>query len=183
MAKIYTKRGDRGNTSLFGGEQVRKCHPRVRVYGEVDELSSAIGVAVAGLDPSVDIARTLRAVQRQLFRLGGVLADPSGKTRLKPPGEDEARALEEAIESLDADLPELKRFILPGGTMVGAHIHFARTICRRAERSVVALVDEGEEVPAGIIVYLNRLSDYLFVAARAVNRLAGIEEEPWDSGA
>jgi cob(I)alamin adenosyltransferase len=180
MARIYTRGGDGGETSLFGGERVRKNHPRVRAYGEVDELGSAVGVAIAGLDPSWDIARTLRSVQHQLFRVGGALADPAGKTKIAPPEAAEAAALEQAIDLLEEQLPELKRFVLPGGTMVGGHLHLARAICRRAERSVVDLAERGESVSEGIIVYLNRLSDYLFVAARAVNRRAGAEEEPWD---
>jgi len=180
MARIYTRGGDEGETSLFGGERVPKNHPRVRAYGEVDELGSAVGVALSGLDPGWDIARTLRSIQHQLFRVGGALADPAGKTKVVPPGAEETAALERAIDLLEEQLPELKRFILPGGTAAGAHLHLARTVCRRAERSVVDLVERGESVPAGIIVYLNRLSDYLFVAARAANRRAGVEEEPWD---
>ncbi|MFH1679375.1 MAG: cob(I)yrinic acid a,c-diamide adenosyltransferase, partial [Candidatus Eisenbacteria bacterium] len=180
MAKIYTRGGDGGGTSLFGGERVRKNHPRVRAYGDVDELSSAIGVGIAGLDPSWDVARTLRSVQLDLFRVGGVLADPAGRSDLAPPGPDETAALERAIDLLEEQLPELTRFVLPGGTMVGAHLHFARTVCRRAERSVVDLLERGENVPLTLVVYLNRLSDYLFVAARAVNRRAGVDEEPWE---
>ncbi len=180
MTKIYTKAGDGGDTSLFGALRVRKNHPRVRAYGEVDELSSAIGVALAGLDPALEIARTLRSVQHRLFRVGGVLADPAGKASLAPPGAAEVGDLEAAIDRLEASLPELKRFILPGGSAAGAHLHLARTICRRAERAIVDLVDRGEDVPPEIVVYLNRLSDFLFVAARAVNRLAGALEEPWD---
>jgi cob(I)alamin adenosyltransferase len=180
MTKIYTKGGDSGDTSLFGGERVRKNHPRVRAYGEVDELCSTIGVAIASLGGRAGIARTLREIQHHLFRVGGVLADPAGKAGLVPPGAAEAKALEEEIDRLEAELHGLKRFILPGGSPGGAEIHLARAVCRRAERAVVDLVDQGERIPSEIVVYLNRLSDYLFVAARAVNREAGAEEEPWE---
>jgi cob(I)alamin adenosyltransferase len=177
MTRIYTRGGDGGDTSLFGGERVRKSHPRVRACGEVDELSSAIGVAVAGLEPGSEIASTLIEVQRALGRVGGVLGDPSGKAGVVPPGAAETRGLEEAIDRLGAERPELRRFILPGGSDAGARLHVARAVCRRVERAVVELEDGGEVVAGEILAYLNRLSDFLFVAARAANRRAGEGEE------
>ena len=180
MAKIYTRGGDEGETSLFGGERVSKDHRRVRAYGDVDELSSAVGVALSSIDPAWSGVSVLVAVQHRLFRLGGALADPAGKAGLVSPGAAEVEELEAAIDRLEEGLPPLKSFILPGGSPAGAALHLARAVCRRAERSVVTLAESGEPSPEGAITYLNRLSDYLFVAARAVNRDAGAPEEKWD---
>lgn len=181
MTRIYTRGGDEGDTSLFGGGRVRKNDPRVAAYGTVDELSCALGAAAALFDPKGDVAWTVEAVQHHLFRLGGVLADPEGKAMLEPPGDAEVKSLEEAIDGLEAELPALKQFILPGGSPAGAALHLARAFCRRAERAVIDLIDRGGPVPPEVLVYLNRLSDYLFVAARFVNRVAGAPETPWDS--
>lgn len=181
MARIYTRGGDRGDTSLFGGGRVRKNDHRVAAYGAVDELSSAVGAALVEIDPKHDAAGVLESAQHHLFRLGGVLADPEGKAMIAPPGKPQVEALEKAIDRLEEDLPSLKQFILPGGSRAGAALHQARAVCRRAERAVVELADRGETVPPEILTYLNRLSDYLFVAARSVNRAAGAPEKPWDS--
>ncbi len=174
--KIYTRTGDHGQTSLFGGARVPKSDARIEAYGTIDELSSQIGVArTTPLPAGVDAI--LHQVQVDLFEVGAHLASP-GTSRF--PGVDTARIdeLEKAIDEMERELAPLTTFILPGGSSTAAHLHVARTICRRAERLVVALQDDS---PATIstIAYLNRLSDYLFVAARFANRRAGVEDVPW----
>src|SRR5882724_2869704 len=161
--KIYTRTGDLGDTSLFGGARVRKNDPRIEAYGTIDELNSFIGVARATW-PSSSYDLQLHAIQSDLFDLGAHLASP-GTSRF--PGPDPARvaALEQAIDVMESDLAPLKSFILPGGSLTAAHLHVARTICRRAERLVVALDDDDDATRASL-VFLNRLSDFLFVAAR-----------------
>lgn len=175
--KIYTRTGDHGLTSLFGGARVGKDDSRIEAYGTVDELSSHLGVARASW-PESAVDAELHRVQIDLFEIGAHLASP-GTSRF--PGVDAARvtALEEAIDGMEARLTPLKTFILPGGTIAAAQLHVARTVCRRAERLVVALHDES---PATIstIGYLNRLSDYLFVAARFANLEAGVADVPWE---
>ena len=176
--KIYTKTGDTGETSLFDNTRVRKSDPRVDAYGEVDEVNACLGAArAAGVD--ADIASLLESVQKDLFALGARLADPSariaGRVAKAAVTDAEVTRLEEAIDRLETALPPLRRFILPGGSPAGAALHLARTVCRRAERRVVAL----EHVEPAVIVYLNRLSDLLFVMARAVNHRAGVPEVEW----
>jgi cob(I)alamin adenosyltransferase len=178
--KIYTRTGDNGETSLFDGRRVSKSALRVDAYGEVDELSAAIGVAMAsGLPP--DIAEMLEAIARDLFGVGGRLADPREKvaTRVQKiaVGQAEVDRLEQWIDRLEAELPPLRRFILPGGTPAGAALHLARTVCRRAERRITSLGPD--DVDRDLRAYVNRLSDFLFVAARAVNRRAGVPELEW----
>jgi cob(I)alamin adenosyltransferase len=180
--KIYTKTGDTGETGLFGGGRVTKDHPRVTAYGEVDELNAAIGVAVA-LEPPAFARDLLESIQRDLFAIGGQLAtpDPAKVARaLSKAMLDDSRtaALEQAIDRAEAGLPPLERFILPGGTQKAAALHVARTVCRRAERSVVALA-RGAPVPPVIVVYLNRLSDLLFVLARQANAEARRPDVTW----
>jgi cob(I)alamin adenosyltransferase len=174
--KIYTRTGDLGQTSLFGGARVAKNDARIEAYGTVDELSSHIGVVRTMPVPS-DVDAILHQVQLDLFEVGAHLASP-GTSRF--PGVDAARVeeLERAIDAMERELAPLTTFILPGGSSSAAHLHVARTVCRRAERLVVALQDES---PATVstIVYLNRLSDYLFVAARFANRRAGVDDVPW----
>ena len=174
--KIYTRTGDHGQTSLFGGARVAKNDARIEAYGTVDELSSHIGVVRTTPVPS-DVDAILHQVQLDLFEVGAHLASP-GTSRF--PGVDAARVeeLERAIDAMERELAPLTTFILPGGSSSAAHLHVARTVCRRAERLVVALQDES---PATVstIVYLNRLSDYLFVAARFANRRAGVDDVPW----
>jgi cob(I)alamin adenosyltransferase len=178
--KIYTRTGDAGETSLFDNSRVSKADARVDAYGEVDELNAWIGAArAAGVD--ADVAATLEAIQRDLFAVGARLADPSAliadrvtKAVVTPA---DVQRLEEMIDRLETELPPLRRFILPGGTPAGALLHLARTVCRRAERRVVGLGDGAAD--AGVIVYLNRLSDLLFVMARAVNHRAGAPETEW----
>lgn len=187
MSKIYTRTGDRGETGLSGGRRVKKSHPRVRAYGEVDELNCAVGAALASLPSARSFAplrRTLEATQEQLFVLGALLATPPEQlSRLSPPfdrGLDPGavRSLETEIDRLSAGLEPLRRFILPGGSAPGAWLHLARTVCRRAERGAVAL-GESEPLPEGAVTYLNRLSDYLFTAARWVNKRLRRAETQW----
>jgi cob(I)alamin adenosyltransferase len=179
--KIYTRTGDAGDTGLFGGGRVPKTHPRVDAYGDVDELNASIGMArVIEVMPRID--EVLVPLQRDLFAIGALLATPDRdkmKKQLEKARIDEGRIgeLERAIDEGDAELEPLKSFIVPGGTPKAAALHVARTVCRRAERRVVALTDE--EIPPIIVVYLNRLSDLLFTLARVANRRAGAGEVTW----
>ncbi len=181
--KIYTKTGDAGETGLFGGPRVKKSDARVDAYGEVDELNAAVGAVRAIVeDPEIDAQ--LARVQEELFCVGAELATPHGaKARSALPPVDAAWAerLEAAIDGWDAELPSLRHFVLPGGTRTAAALHLARTVCRRAERRVVALAAQAEVEPA-VLVYLNRLSDFLFVAARIANARARRGEPLWDPG-
>ena len=183
--KIYTRTGDGGETGLFGGPRVRKDDRRVEAYGAVDELNAALGAASAAL-AEPDLAAMLRETQSALFDLGGGLATPRARERaaagLAAPriGADAIGRLEGWIDALEEELEPLTQFVLPGGAPAAAALHLARTICRRAERRAVTLA-EAEEIPDEALRYLNRLSDFLFVAARAVNRRAGVEEPRWTS--
>jgi cob(I)alamin adenosyltransferase len=174
--KIYTRNGDLGETSLFGGARVPKNDARIEAYGTVDELNSIVGLARTTPLPS-EVDAVLHDVQHDLFEVGAHLASP-GTSRF--PGVDTQRItdLEHAIDAMERELTPLKAFILPGGAASSAQLHVARTVCRRAERCVVALHDD---TPATIstIAYLNRLSDYLFVAARFANARAGVDDIPW----
>jgi cob(I)alamin adenosyltransferase len=174
--KIYTRTGDHGQTSLFGGARVAKNDARIEAYGTVDELSSHIGVARASSLP-VESEAILHQVQVDLFEVGAHLASP-GTSRF--PGVEPQRIaeLEDAIDAMEQELEPLKSFILPAGALAAAQLHVARTVCRRAERLVVALQDESDAT-LSTIAYLNRLSDYLFVAARFANKRAGVEDVPW----
>jgi cob(I)alamin adenosyltransferase len=178
--KIYTKTGDAGETSLFDGTRVPKTDPRVVAYGEVDEVQACLGLAAAaGLDPELrDIVVSL---QRDLFALGARLADPAHRiaprvTKIVIDDESIAR-LEGWIDALERDVPPLRHFILSGGALPGATLHLARTVCRRAERAALAL--PAEQVEPVVRIYLNRLSDLLFVMARAANHRAGVPETQW----
>lgn len=180
MAKIYTRTGDDGTTGLLGSGRVPKDDLRIEAYGTVDELNAALGVArAAGLDPGAD--GLVAALQDDLFDVGAALADPDPNGPFHDTvGADRAERLEQAIDGLEAELPRLTQFILPGGTQAASQLHLARTVARRAERLVVALGHrDGEHVPAPLIAYLNRLSDFLFVLARAVNHRAGVADVPW----
>lgn len=172
--KIYTRTGDAGETSLFGGTRVSKDDPRIDAYGTVDELNAFVGVARAA-SPAPAIDAQLAMVQSDLFDVGAQLASP-GSSRFA--GVDAARitALENAIDEMERELAPLTSFILPGGSMAAAHLHIARTVCRRAERLVVAL---GDPSTSTTITYLNRLSDYLFVAARFANHRQGVNDVMW----
>jgi cob(I)alamin adenosyltransferase len=178
--KIYTKTGDTGETSLLGGARVPKDHHRVSAYGEVDETNAAIGAVRALSDGPLDAL--LLGIQEDLFAIGAQLADPTRKvaaSRAKAAvASSQVRRLEKAIDAREAKLPPLRSFVLPGGTPAAALLHQARTVCRRAERSVVTLSREGDVDPR-IVVYLNRLSDLLFVLARSENHRAGLAEQKW----
>jgi cob(I)alamin adenosyltransferase len=174
--KIYTRTGDRGETSLFGGARVPKNDARIESYGTVDELNSHIGVARAAW-PASPIDDHLLAAQRDLFDIGAHLASP-GTSRFAGVEASRIEALERAIDAMEAELAPLKSFILPGGTLAAAQLHVARTVCRRAERLVVGLHDDDPATQSSI-AYLNRLSDFLFVAARYANRKHGVEDVPW----
>jgi cob(I)alamin adenosyltransferase len=174
LTRIYTKTGDQGSTGLGDGSRVEKDHIRVEAFGTVDELNAAIGLLLSDEIPE-DIAEILIEVQHDLFDLGGELCIP-GHALLK---DERVEALERSLDTLNAELPALEEFILPGGTRSSALCHLARTVCRRAERRVVALARK-EQVGAAAIRYLNRLSDLLFVTARSLNKRSGRSDVLWD---
>jgi cob(I)alamin adenosyltransferase len=178
--RIYTKTGDSGETGLFDGTRVSKADPRVQAYGDVDELSAWLGV-IRAQDIGPDLGEVLTLIQRDLFAVGAMLADPAhriaprvDKARLTP---DDVARLERAIDAFETELPPLRRFILAGGSGPGALLHLSRTVCRRAERAIVALGLTAEDT--FVITYVNRLSDLLFVMARVVNHRAGLPETEW----
>jgi cob(I)alamin adenosyltransferase len=195
--KIYTRTGDAGETGLFDGTRVSKADPRVAAYGDVDELNAWLGVVRTALEappdpaasaspgpvtrPAADLVAMLEQIQRDLFALGSKLADPSHRIARRVSKalvtSDEIARLEGWIDALDAELPPLRRFILAGGSAPGAAFHVARTVCRRAERAIVGLGEEA--VDAEVVVYVNRLSDLLFVLARTANARAGAPELEW----
>lgn len=187
--RIYTRGGDQGQTSLFRGGRVPKSAPRVEACGSLDELNAWLGLIRAGLSDALlpEAVRSqwssfLGKIQGWLFEAGAVLATPDPqRAQVDPFPEEPTFELERTIDALDAGLPPLKAFILPGGSPLAAQIHVARTVARRAERAVVALHQE-EPIPASILSFLNRLSDYLFVLARAANRSLGSEEASWRPG-
>ena len=183
-SKLYTRTGDQGQTALYGGGRVGKDHLRVEAYGSVDELNSALGVAVAFLRRR-RVAAALQSIQNELFNIGSELASESGpraeKGRLFLDPEGKIAALERLIDEYDAKVPPLRTFILPSGSQAGALLHLARGVCRRAERAVVRLSRE-EDVNPHVLTYLNRLSDLLFVLARYVNKAARRPETPWRKG-
>jgi cob(I)alamin adenosyltransferase len=181
--KIYTKGGDRGETSLFGGERVRKDDLRVEAYGTVDELNALLGVALTEIGDK-DLRELLEQIQRSLFDLGGELATPGVEEREArgksiPRVQDaDVETLEQSIDRMDEEVEPLRAFVLPGGARGAALLHHARTVCRRAERRVVRLAEVGSPSPV-LIRYLNRLSDLLFVAARVVNKRQAVPEPTW----
>jgi cob(I)alamin adenosyltransferase len=179
--KIYTRTGDQGQTGLIGGVRVPKDHARVAAFGEIDELNAALGLA-RGHATDRRLASLLGAIQRDLLAIGAQLADPTATvgTRKAKAAITAARIarLEKAIDARDAELPPLTQFILPGGSPLGASLHLARTICRRAERATVSLARQ-ERVDARVLAYLNRLADLLFVLARFENRRSGASEDRW----
>jgi len=177
--KIYTRTGDSGETSLFDGTRVKKDDARVDAYGEVDELNAWLGLArAAGLDPALD--EEVVRLQRDLFALGAQLADPADKIAARVTkaviGDADVTRLEDLIDRLESEVPPLRRFVLAGGTPAGATLHLARTVCRRAERRIVALEPAADPV---LLRYVNRLSDLLFVLARVINRRGGAAETEW----
>jgi len=179
--KIYTKTGDGGETSLFGGGRVSKSDARVAAYGDVDELNAALGRVLANLRLDDSLQAPLLRIQRALFGVGGEIATREEKHRGKLRDlvtDQDVEFLETSLDAMEVDLPPLQSFVLPGGGPAGSALHVARTVCRRAERSVVALA-AGERLRPEIVRYLNRLSDWLFVAARHVNFREGRPETPW----
>lgn len=179
--KIYTKTGDTGETSLFDGTRVSKHDERVAAYGDVDELQASLGVAAATGGLGADIAAMVTTIQKDLFALGAQLADPRHKIAARVTKaavtDERVSRLEIWIDTLEAELPPLRHFILSGGSPAGAAFHLSRTVCRRAERNVIGL---GEAASDPVVrIYLNRLSDLLFVVARVVNHRAGMPETQW----
>jgi len=180
--KIYTKTGDAGDTGLFGGGRVQKDDPRVEAYGDVDELNAVLGLARA-MEPLPRIDELLVPMQRDLFSIGALLATPDREKmekHLSKASIDERRIedLERAIDQCEQELEPLRAFIIPGGSRKGAVLHVARTVCRRAERRVVHLQRE-VEIPSLVVIYLNRLSDLLFMLARVANVRTGAGEVTW----
>ena len=194
MVKIYTKTGDSGTTSLFGGKRLPKDDLRVEAYGTVDELNSLLGVIIADLNysssasrevsliknsPQGRIINKLLRIQKELFVLGTDLASPNN-LKIKGPRVKKPfiTKLEQEIDSWDKNLPKLRNFILPGGSKIGSQLHFARSIARRAERSITSL-SQKEKINRNAQVYINRLSDWLFVLARYMNKLENQKERIW----
>ena len=177
--KIYTKAGDGGETSLYGGQKVWKNAVRVETYGTVDECNAVLGAAVTAIDDA-EVKAVLTRIQGELFEVGADLATPAerGDTVPRVRSEETAR-LEAEIDRFEAELEPLRHFILPGGSAAGAYLHLARAICRRAERHLVTLT-QAEEINPEVGKYLNRLSDYLFVLARLVNHRSGVPETKWE---
>ena len=178
LAKIYTRTGDKGETGLFSSVRISKDSPRVRAYGDIDELNSVIGMVRASLE-NEEIDSVLERLQKELFAAGADLASPSDVRQAVPRISEEMIAgLEKTIDMFQERLPPLKVFILPAGGESGARLHFARAVTRRAERNIIAL-SKIEKVNENLIPYFNRLSDLLFVMARSVNRLEGLDEDEW----
>lgn len=184
--KIYTKTGDKGQTSLFTGKRVPKNDLFIQALGDVDECNSSLGVAISLIQNNPELAKTknqLETIQHTLFDVGAAIATPQTeaieskieKTRFD---EKDALILEEWIDEMELELPKLKEFILPGGSPCGSTLHLARSICRRAERTVLPL-HEKKDVSSNVVIYLNRLSDYLFVTSRFVNFKLNLPETPW----
>lgn len=183
-SKLYTRMGDQGETALFGGDRVPKDHPRIEAYGSVDELNSALGLAVSFIRQR-RVAAVLQSIQNELFNIGSELASESGsraeKGRMFVDPEGKIAGLERLIDEYDAKVPPLRTFILPSGSRAGAFLHLARSVCRRAERAAVRLSRQ-EDVNPYVVIYLNRLSDLLFVLARYVNKAGRRPETPWRKG-
>jgi len=180
--KIYTKTGDEGQTGLLGGLQVSKMHPAVEAFGTIDELNSLLGLIVAHpIDETIE--KDLTGIQNDLFDIGSrIAACLSDTDRVADLSEEKITTLEQMIDRNDATLPALDAFILPSGTPAACHLHLARAVCRRAERRLVELLESQSELKrvfATELIYLNRLSDLLFVLSRAVNQAAGVKEQKW----
>ena len=188
ISKVYTKAGDRGKTDLIGGISVSKDDIRVTSYGEIDELNVLIGFCIFHLKNIKAIASKeyllsrLISIQNELFNLGTVLASVGSDSLANSPKVDDEDIilLENDIDTMNKSLDSLESFILPGGNELSLHLHLARVVCRRAERSVVSVINKYKETDTKIIEYLNRLSDYLFVLGRSVSKSIGEEEELWN---
>ncbi len=179
--KIYTKTGDKGSTSLIGGVRVPKHHIRIESYGTVDELNSFLGM-VNDMCDNKKISDWIREIQDRLFTIGSVLAtNPDKDVKMKLPDlhDSDVQWLEQRIDEMNESLPEMYAFILPGGNLAASTCHVARCVCRRAERICVHMQEEKEYIPELIIMYLNRLSDLLFVLARYISHINGVQEIPW----
>lgn len=180
-SNLYTGTGDAGMTSLVGGTRISKDDIRIESYGTIDELSSMLGLLLALTDSSIAIQAQLRHIQNKLFNIGAYLAtQPAPGTEPEPKGltDEDIKDLEEGIDALDAEVPKANAFILPGGTVGAAQAHVARTVCRRAERHIIRLSRESYVSPI-LIKYINRLSDFLFILARAYNFNAQVEDYIW----
>lgn len=179
--KIYTKTGDKGSTSLIGGVRVPKNHIRIESYGTVDELNSYLGM-VRDMAQNTLVTEWLHEIQDRLFTIGSVLAtDPGKDVKMKLPDlhDNDVIWLEQKIDEMNENLPEMRSFILPGGELAASTAHVARCVCRRAERICVGMQQQDEVVPEIIVRYLNRLSDFLFVLARYIAHINGVEDTPW----
>lgn len=182
--KVYTKSGDRGKTQLIGGDKVSKANARIDCYGQVDELNACIGLAISALDKSKAksmLAPKLTRIQNELFNVGTQLATPDAERRKTLPDirESHIAQLEAEMDALTSELPELRSFVLPGGSECSGFFHLARTVCRRSERAVVALT-ESTDVDDRHLIYLNRLSDALFVFGRYTLHVDGLDEALWE---
>jgi cob(I)alamin adenosyltransferase len=179
--KIYTKKGDAGETGLFGGARVPKDDLRIRTYGTIDELNACLGWTLATGPLASPLGERILRIQSELFQLGAELATPHGKSSgIRLLGAAETERLEAEIDEMEAALPPLKTFVLPGGAVASAQLHLARTVIRRAERELISL-HRAEPHRAEVLQYVNRLSDYLFVAARWANARSGVADVPWVS--
>lgn len=183
--KLYTKTGDDGTTGLFGGQRVSKDHPRVAAYGSVDELNACIGLAAAACDADQTLHAALLDVfaqlQSRLFDIGADLATPEGakhESKITRITDEHVSEVERWIDEIEKGNKPMKSFVLPGGSELAARLHLARTVCRRAERSMIAL-NHSEPVSEGAIVYVNRVSDLFFAMARRANHDAGVDDKPW----
>jgi cob(I)alamin adenosyltransferase len=179
--KIYTKTGDAGQTSLVGGQRVKKCCQRLEAYGTIDELNSHIGLLITYCNDEADKGFLLN-VQRTLFVVGGYLATDNAQREVRPGNivsEQMVAEVESEIDRIQQTLPALRLFILPGGSRAAAVAHVCRTVCRRGEREILRLVDTGAEVDTPVLAYVNRLSDYLFVLSRKLNVEGNTEENIW----
>lgn len=177
--KIYTRRGDRGETALFGSGRIAKSDPRVAAYGDVDETNAWLGLVRSHLDDG-DLTDRIERVQRELFVVGAILATPDPDRRKGDRFVLTAEAverLEDEIDGWEEELPELDAFVVPGGSPAGSFAHAARAVCRRAERAIVTL--DADDVPGTVVPYVNRLADWLFVLARVADRRSGAEETRW----
>ena len=176
LSKIYTRTGDDGTTGLSGGKRVTKTHPRIEAMGDVDELNACIGLVLTEALPAA-IHKTLSEIQNRLLNMGGELSAPD----MQLVSEQHVTELETELDLLNQELPPLKEFVLPGGTHAAAYCHLARTVCRRAERRI-CLLHETESLSPALLQYINRLSDYLFVLSRSLNKAAEHQDTQWKKG-
>ncbi|MFN4337312.1 MAG: cob(I)yrinic acid a,c-diamide adenosyltransferase [Candidatus Nitrosocaldus sp.] len=179
MAKIYTRAGDNGYTSLLGGKKVSKASLRVEAYGNIDELNSAIGLCLSFIDENDDVKAVLEEVQIDLFTIGAELADPDMSATTPKVNMDMVKRLEKVIDRYEEEVGAIRYFILPGGSREASLLHLTRAVARRAERAIVALKDESGNVSDDLIAYMNRLSSLLFVLARVMNKRKGVKDIPW----